>query len=1527
MGFQQLPSSIPMDKLFLNVKLEAIPILSNNIVDLTGSKTFTVGMMRENKGFGIIDIQIETKTSLQPIVDITFKDLYGNTVFDSSNKDTVLDYALLFDWPPPKFKFTFKGYLGKPVTWIMNLKKTNTKYNSSDGSYEIKVSFVPNQWGYLADIPFLYLLAKKRLKRNLQQISGSGTNSISQNKIESIFDIIKIGKTIDTKTKQVTKEFEKLEKQLSVLQENAIDGLINKDFEPADVIDGKVSGRQPIQGVTNVSGQNNLPNFSTITITLPPSLSQFNNDNIKFQETLKSLKGNPTQAGVEHRKIIALIGNPTNTNNIDMSQLGVINGDSTIFQKDVNSGSKIISDNLKLIDIETKRRLFETSEMQLGAVTISEVFSRLAADGGFILGSILDAGYTGYNLNKPIRDLNKLNSQPLIGKYFPLTLDGSNEQVPATAAGIETIGCEMSFVRNFIAAISEGIAENQVSENQDSLSNDDNKLIARINNLEIINSNPYKDASGQQFLENLLVRSGIAAYITRSFDPNQPGNYNTSIGSLYPDNDSADNIILLANKELKNITDVLLSSLSTEDYGDVKAFCRFINNLISPDDWNSFFINGINGSTIPMSKFPDITSIKNFPVYAKGTQVVVNGQQVDLLGTVDSMFSRFVNPTSIFYSGNTKGISDSINYDDFTAKYLYNNNTLWMNGFPSSLDAFNSTYVLFSNPSDMGAVDSAQNNDTDSQFNDIKSKESKQPLGIVKLSNGNDDKTKNPDEIKRLEIINTFIKNGAVYDYRKLQNLNSIPLISGGINDGYPSIAQLNNGKGIFYFPNTLELSEGKPVPETGINQDNIGNGVTFLVYSKTTSDNDPRLTWGLFDQGRNSIIGGDRRGLNQRIFLRTICVDIENRMNKIEDEQNNVLSQVLGKAQSSENALYIQMHHIFNQWAVLAFSLDNVSVDTNKSSDGSDKTKDQQIVAGTIAETLEKEYGTIIKTIEDGKITTHRNVEDLPSAGDSSGILTSSTGFIYDFPMERINPPPIPTNVGNSIINIEPLYKPNANTTLLAVITQLCTKNNFMFIPIPGNINYTNISDIFLPSSSMQASLGNVFHVLFTPTPENRIRENDGTLLSFNNFTPKGNFDAFEILFGSPNNSVVKNIDVSTDESRPTAESILNLQNLVDKNNSNKASTSDCSVLSIMEGRSYKMKVDMIGNAQISPMQYFFVPNKPIFSGLYQVMSVTHSITPNNMATTLEGVKMRFDGSSMKGIGPITIESLRALTTTTGTGSTVQPNVGTVSPAIYTGATLFGLPNPFNDSPNSSELDIIPGSYLDNNKKSITLAQINGKPVEINTAKAFLTMKKDAEKDGIKLYINSGFRPQYGNDLNTVSAKGVKVTATSQHNERIKLLQKSSYPDPNNVKNPQGVNVTIDSDTLKPQQFTQLSGNKTQGYFLNPVAVPGSSNHGNGVAIDLNTGTRKTNSEHTTQLQSDIYTWLIKNSWKYGFVRTVKLEEWHFEFNPTWAKDGPYGGFMNNFSITAYVGSIEGRDSTLFYTDLGLSNLNTATL
>ena len=186
------PEQFNMQDLFLEVQLEASILNNEQNRDFTGRNTFKAELFRENIGFGITKIDVVINTSLQPIIEITFKDLYGNTLFGGDFNKEGIDYSGIHNWPPPKFYFTFKGYLGKPVTWVLNLKKYGAAFMGNDGSYELKASFVPNQWGFFADIPFKFLLATKGLLKKEVGISDDVT----------IYDLIKIGKVINKKTEE-----------------------------------------------------------------------------------------------------------------------------------------------------------------------------------------------------------------------------------------------------------------------------------------------------------------------------------------------------------------------------------------------------------------------------------------------------------------------------------------------------------------------------------------------------------------------------------------------------------------------------------------------------------------------------------------------------------------------------------------------------------------------------------------------------------------------------------------------------------------------------------------------------------------------------------------------------------------------------------------------------------------------------------------------------------------------------------------------------------------------------------------------------------------------------------------------------------------------------------------------------------------------------------------------------------------------------------------------------------------------------
>jgi LAS superfamily LD-carboxypeptidase LdcB len=184
---------------------------------------------------------------------------------------------------------------------------------------------------------------------------------------------------------------------------------------------------------------------------------------------------------------------------------------------------------------------------------------------------------------------------------------------------------------------------------------------------------------------------------------------------------------------------------------------------------------------------------------------------------------------------------------------------------------------------------------------------------------------------------------------------------------------------------------------------------------------------------------------------------------------------------------------------------------------------------------------------------------------------------------------------------------------------------------------------------------------------------------------------------------------------------------------------------------------------------------------------------------------------------------------------------------------------------PGKYKLDLIPGTLLGNNRMPVKCCQIDGKPVNVNIADAVLDLKAAAKKDGINLRINSGFRPDYGPQLNTKSEAGVSVRADSQE-YLYSLFLKKGKPD---------------------------------------TAKPGRSKHGNGIAVDFNTGSRT--GAINQPLDPNVYSWMVKNSWRFGFVRTVKSEEWHFEY---WGKvSGPYAKLP--------------KSNGLFYADLGLNNLS----
>jgi len=95
-------------------------------------------------------------------------------------------------------------------------------------------------------------------------------------------------------------------------------------------------------------------------------------------------------------------------------------------------------------------------------------------------------------------------------------------------------------------------------------------------------------------------------------------------------------------------------------------------------------------------------------------------------------------------------------------------------------------------------------------------------------------------------------------------------------------------------------------------------------------------------------------------------------------------------------------------------------------------------------------------------------------------------------------------------------------------------------------------------------------------------------------------------------------------------------------------------------------------------------------------------------------------------------------------------------------------------------------------------------------------------------------------------------------------------------------VDLRVTSGFRTMQEQLELY-NKNKHSAAMTVSKPGFNRHQIGIAIEFN----------VYENRGDVYEWLVKNAWRYGFVRTTPSERWHWEYwgsfpeqvIPQWAK------------------------------------------
>jgi hypothetical protein len=123
------------------------------------------------QSFGIDNISIMVKgANFVPQVNINFIDVRGKTLFEAPENSP---YNAFFHIPWPIFYLTVKGFYGKAIRYRLHLIKFNSKYNESNGNFEIATTFIGSTFAFMNDIPLKGVLNAPYMFMKESEVSGN----------------------------------------------------------------------------------------------------------------------------------------------------------------------------------------------------------------------------------------------------------------------------------------------------------------------------------------------------------------------------------------------------------------------------------------------------------------------------------------------------------------------------------------------------------------------------------------------------------------------------------------------------------------------------------------------------------------------------------------------------------------------------------------------------------------------------------------------------------------------------------------------------------------------------------------------------------------------------------------------------------------------------------------------------------------------------------------------------------------------------------------------------------------------------------------------------------------------------------------------------------------------------------------------------------------------------------------------------------------------------------------------------------
>lgn len=657
------------------------------------------------------------------------------------------------------------------------------------------------------------------------------------------------------------------------------------------------------------------------------------------------------------------------------------------------------------------------------------------------------------------------------------------------------------------------------------------------------------------------------------------------------------------------------------------------------------------------------------------------------------------------------------------------------------------------------------------------------------------------------------------------------------------------------------------------------GNSPESVFQTLTFVTNNDNSSFGQFDKFKYNYIFEYKDSSIQSKTLRDIFLDtayISNESILIWDEQTKNSSEIYSPITISNDAANLYFTEVINTITVAKESKQKERFNNNKESDE---------IKLEIYRTLKKIYdkwiaaspskdNVMFQCCKRGANITERRSGDIELSklrGDN-GVLRLIDSFRF---VTRSF-----TDIGNEF-QINPLMisqqiLENTNISFYDFISRILTDNNFDFIALPSYINFNNedeLKSMFKPYPYYEAvnlaDTGPSFVCVYVGQTSTKLDFGKSSLYPNDSFdftnlatlpkdftTDKKPWEdmnaVFVVKYGQQNQSIFKDISLDQAEFTETAESLQITDSISNPNSITNKSYYGQNLYNVYSVRSYRADVEMLGNAMIQPMMYFQLDNIPMFHGAYMITKVRHAIKPNHMSTVFSGVRIRTTETPIVNAAALYSEILSA----------------------------YSLPKASNNATLTSRVS---GTFPPLVVTIIDNAGVNGNPTN---GTGNITLKKVPK---INFVDNTKYNSPDGRDSMITEATNALVVMLENFN---------TYARSNGLAANNGNYISITSlfrDVAYQQKLYDQSDKDGS------VARPGRSNHGWGIAVDLQfydkNGNPISNSTKNANIGFDLnqnpsLKWFLDNSYVYGFIIPWQLrggssvyEFWHFEYHGTSAK------------------------------------------